>query len=288
MEDGLMSILRVVRYFVVGALVLAGALAERVSEVAAQDDVTITVSGAADLVYVFEELGRIFEEETGIGVDFNFGSTGQLAQQIEAGAPVDVFAAANIAFVEQLAEQGLTIPATQALYARGRIVIWTLADSELEIDQLDALLSDDVELVAIANPDHAPYGMAAREAMQSAGIWDEIQDKLVLGENIADTLRYGETGNVDVAIVALSLAVQTDGRWILIDEALHEPIDQALTVIAGTPHEDEARAFATFVNSPEGREIMARYGFILPGEELPAEFASSAATPVPAASPEST
>ncbi len=230
--------------------------------------VTLTVSAAADLIPAFEEIGERFEAETGVAVDFNFGSTGQLTQQIIAGAPVDVFAAANEAYIDQLGEQGLILSETKALYGQGRIVLWTLPDADLEITDISQLADPEIGRIAIANPDHAPYGVAAREAMQTAGIWDSVQEKLVMGENISDTLRLAQTGNVDVAIVALSLSLASDGEWTLVDAAMHEPIDQALAVIADTAHEPEARAFAAFVNSETGRDVMNRYGFVLPGEDL--------------------
>ncbi|GIW03969.1 MAG: molybdate ABC transporter substrate-binding protein [Thermomicrobiales bacterium] len=259
----------------VSAAILAGFATTRASDERLQPGVTITVSAAADLMPAFEELGKRFEEQTGVHVDFNFGSTGQLAQQIEAGAPVDLFAAANVSYVDQLEAKGLIVPGTKALYARGRIVIWTRSDSNVPIESVHDLLNPEIKRIAIANPDHAPYGIAAREAMQSAGIWDAVQDKLVLGENVRDTLRYAETGDVDVAIVALSLAIQGNGRWTLIPQELHKPIDQALAVIKDTKHEAEARAFAEFINSDEGRKVMRRYGFILPGESV------ETGTPVP-------
>lgn len=228
----------------------------------------LTVSAAADLVYAFTDLGKAFEQETGIPVVFNFGSTGQLAQQIEQGAPVDLFAAANISFVEELAQKGRVLPDTVALYARGRITLWTRADSPLRVETIEDLAQPAVQRIAIANPDHAPYGIAAREALQSAGLWEAVQPKLVLGENVRQTLQYAETGDVDVAIVALSLSVQVEGRWTLIPQELHAPIDQALAVVADSPNQDAARAFADFINGPTGRPIMRHYGFILPGEEV--------------------
>jgi molybdate transport system substrate-binding protein len=258
------------------AILVALALPASVSA-SLQDGPTITVSAASDLRFAFEEIGEAFEAETGIGVDFNFGSTGQLAQQIESGAPVDVFAAANVSYIESLAAEDLVIEDTRTLYARGQIVLWTRADSSLEVTTIDRLADDDIGRIAIANPDHAPYGTATREALVSAGIWDEVQDKLVLGENISDTLRYGETGNVDVAIVALSLAIPGDGTWTIVPQELYPPLDQEMAVIAETPHEEEARAFVAFVNSESGRETMREYGFLLPGEDM--------GTPVPAASP---
>jgi molybdate transport system substrate-binding protein len=229
--------------------------------------VTLTVSAAADLTPAFEELGKLFENETGIKVTFNFGSTGQLTQQIEQGAPVDILAAANVRFVEELERQNLILPDTKALYAQGRITLWTRSDSPLKIERLDDLAKPEVRRIAIANPEHAPYGEAARQALQSAGIWDRVSSRLVFGENISQTLQYAETGNVDAAIVALSLSVNSKGRWVLISDQLHQPLNQALAVIKSTRHEVEARRFANFINSPQGRPIMRKYGFILPGEE---------------------
>lgn len=232
-----------------------------------QQQVSLTISAAADLALAFQELGALFEKETGIKPIFNFGSTGQLTQQIEQGAPVDLFAAANIDFVDELQKQGLILPDTKALYARGRITLWTRNDSPFHIDRIEDLVRPEVKQVAIANPEHAPYGIAAREAMQSVGIWEKAQPKLVLGENVRQTLLYAETGNVDVAIVALSLSVQGQGRWVLVPQELHKPIDQALAVIKGTRHEQEARRFAAFINGSQSRPIMRKYGFILPEEE---------------------
>ncbi|HSN78222.1 MAG TPA: molybdate ABC transporter substrate-binding protein [Anaerolineae bacterium] len=228
---------------------------------------TLTVSAAADLVYAFGELGRAFEQQTGVAVVFNFGSTGQLAQQIEQGAPVDLFAAANVSFVEELAQQGRVLPDTVALYGRGRITLWTRADSPLRVETIKDLAQPAVRRIAIASPDHAPYGVAAREALQSAGLWDALQPKLILGENVRQTLQYAQTGDVDVAIVALSLSLEEEGRWVLVPQELHTPIDQALAVVTGSRNESAARAFAALVNSPDGRAIMRRYGFVLPDEE---------------------
>ncbi len=227
----------------------------------------IIVAAAADLIPAFEEIGRLFERETGTKVTFSFGSTGLLAKQIKNGAPMDLFAAANLSFVEELEREGLILPDTKALYARGRITLWTRADSAFVIDRMEDLAHADVQRIAIAHPDHAPYGIAAREALRSSGIYDTVAPKLVFGENVRQALQYAETGNVDLSIVALSLSVQSKGRWTLIPDHLHEPIDQALAIIKGTRHEREAREFASFINNPQGRAVMRKYGFILPGEE---------------------
>jgi molybdate transport system substrate-binding protein len=227
----------------------------------------IIVAAASDLIPAFEELGQIFERETGTKVTFMFGSTGNLTRQIEHGAPVDLFAAANISFIEELNLKGFIISDTMQLYARGRIALWTHADSSLNLQRIEDLARPDVKRIAIANPGHAPYGVAAREAMERVGIWNSVQPKLVLAENVRQALQYGETGNVDAAIVALSLSLNSDGRWQLIAEELHNPLDQALAVIKHSKHEEEARRFADFINSPQGRSVMRKYGFILPGEE---------------------
>lgn len=228
----------------------------------------LVVSAAADLTFAFQEIGTLFDQDTGVKVSFNFGSTGQLAQQIEQGAPVDVFAAANISFIDELAQRDRILPDTKQIYARGRITLWTRADSSFRIDRVQDLMRSELKRIAIADPAHAPYGVAAREAMQSVGIWDTIQPKLVMGDNALATLQYAVRGDVDLAIAPLSLSVQqTDGRWVLIPQELHKPIDQALAVVKDTPDEADARSFVAFINGAKGRPIMRKYGFILPGEE---------------------
>ena len=224
----------------------------------------ITVAAASDLTNAFEELGREFETTNKIKVVFVFGSTGLLTRQIENGAPMDLFAAANVSYIDQLAQKGLIVPDTKQIYARGRITLWTTADSRLQIETIADLTRPEVKRIAIANPDHAPYGLAAQQALQSAGILETVKPKLVYGDNIRQTLQYAETGNVDVAIVALSLSQQSKGRWTLVPEQLHQPIDQALAVIKTTRNEAAARAFASFVNGPKGREILQKYGFAFP------------------------
>ncbi len=226
----------------------------------------ITVAAASDLGPAFEELGREFEKQSGTKVVFSFGSTGMLTRQISNGAPMDVFASANVSFVDDLEKQGLIIPDTRALYARGRITLWTTNDAAFKPAQISDLSRPEVERVAIANPDHAPYGTAAKQALETAGIWEAVKGKLIYGDNVRQTLQFAQTGNVEVAIVALSLSLGSDGRWVLVPEELHKPLDQALAVLKSTQHEQEARRFALFINSPPGRTIMRKYGFTLPGE----------------------
>jgi molybdate transport system substrate-binding protein len=226
----------------------------------------LLVAAASDLQFAFTEIGERFEVETGQPVTFTFGSTGTLTTQIENGAPFDILAAANVSFVDRLTEQGLTIPETQQLYAQGRIVLVVNRESGVQAISLDDLLDPAITRIAIANPDHAPYGQAAREALQSAGVWEAIQEKVVLGENVSQTLQFVQTGDAPVGIVARSIADVPEVTGSLLPANLHEPINQALAVIKTTSNETAARAFIEFVNSPTGREIMKRYGFLLPGE----------------------
>ncbi len=261
------TVLKICAALIIISLLLISGCGSRVDN--NSDKNVLYIAAASDLAGAFEEVGRSFEQATGIRTVFNFGSTGMLTKQIENGAPLDIFAAANIQFIDQLERKGLIIPDTKALYARGRITIWMRGGSLLQIERLEELARVEIERVAIANPDHAPYGLAAREAMEAAGVWEAVKPKCVFGENVRQTLQYAESGNVDVAIVALSLSLQSNGRWILIPEELHRPLDQALAILKSTTRERQARRFIEFLNGPQGRPIMRKYGFVLPGE-LPA------------------
>lgn len=224
----------------------------------------LTVAAASDLTPAFEEIGRAFESTYKTKVVFVFGSTGMLTRQIENGAPMDLFAAASMSYIDELDQKGLIIPDSKAIYARGRITLWTTSDSPLRLEGIKDLARPEVTRIAIANPDHAPYGLAARQALESAGIWESVKPKLVYGDNIRQTLQYAETGNVEVSIVALSLSIQSHGRWSLIPEELHKPLDQGLAIMKSTKKEQAARAFATFLTGPQSRAIMQKYGFTFP------------------------
>ena len=238
-------------------------------------DKPLLVAGAADLRPAFELLGATFEEATGEEVTFSFGSSGQLAQQLIEGAPMDLYASANVAYVDAVLDAGVGDPATQTTYAYGRIAIWSTSELWGEWDSLAELVDDDgATTIAIANPEHAPYGLAAQQALESAELWDEVGPRLVYGENIADTLRLAATGDADAAVVALSLALAADedgdGQWALLEEDLHEPLQQDLVVVADDPDRSRlAEAFLAHVDGEEGREVMRRYGFLLPDDEPP-------------------
>lgn len=226
----------------------------------------LTVAAAADLQFAFQEIAHLFEAETGRPVTLVFGSTGQLAQQIENGAPYDLFAAADQAFVERLAQKELVEEASLALYARGRIVLAVNKTSGVQVHSLSDLLDARITRVAIANPVHAPYGMAAKQALEASGLWEMLQPKIVFGENVRQALQYIQTGDCQAGIVALSVANVPEVNWVLIDESLHSPLDQALAILTDSSHPELAAQFAAFINSDLGRPIMRRYGFVLPGE----------------------
>ncbi|HWE26925.1 MAG TPA: molybdate ABC transporter substrate-binding protein [Polyangia bacterium] len=228
----------------------------------------LKVAAAADLALAFRDVGAAYEKKTGEKVIFSFGSTGLLEKQIVEGAPFDVFAAANVSFAADAIKAGTCAADSKALYARGRIVVWWRKDAGIVPPKSIADLADKRFVkVAVANPAHAPYGQAAVQAMQKAGMWAAVQPRLVFGENVQQALQFAQSGNAEAAVVALSLAVISDGDYVLVDDALHKPIDQAL-VVCGRDAERgrRARAFVAFVNSSEGRAVMKKYGFLLPGE----------------------
>jgi molybdate transport system substrate-binding protein len=230
---------------------------------------TVRVAAAADLARAFEELGKAFAQKTGITPQFDFGSSGMLAKQIEQGAPFYLYAAANRSYVDQVVQAGRCDAKTTRSYARGRIVVWCPNGTAAPV-KLEDLLDPRFKKIAIANPDHAPYGAAAKQALQKAGIWDQLQSKLVLGENVEATMQYARTHTVDASIIALSLAVVSDGGAFLpIDPSLYDPLDQAMVVCGNGEEADRAHQFLDFVMSPDGREVMTRYGFTLPDDHAP-------------------
>lgn len=224
----------------------------------------LTVAGASDLSFAFKEIAAEFEKESGYHVVLSLGSTGMLARQIEEGAPFDAFFSANTKFMEDLEKGGRIVPGTAELYAQGRIVIATRAASGLKIKRLEDLKDAKITHIAVANPEHAPYGIAAMEALKSKGLWDEIRHRLVYGENIRQALQFVQAGNAEAGIVALSIANAPDIEYAEVPAGLHKPINQAAGVVSTAKDKDGALSFIKFVNSPKGRAIMKKYGFLPP------------------------
>ena len=267
-------------------LVLALALAAACSSKSKPTDRSIRVAAAADLTKAFTELGNNFKAKTGIAVQFDFGSSGLLAKQIEQSAPFALYAAANRSFVDQVIKAGKCDGSTAHSYARGRIVVWTPPGVD-KVTKLEDLADPRFRKIAIANPEHAPYGKAAKQALEKAGVWPQIQDRIVLGENIQATMVYARDKNAEAAIVALSLAIENEGgAYLPIDQALYAPLDQAMVVCGTGDGAAMAKQFADFVASKEGHEVMTRYGFLMADEPLPVKAAQAApAAPTPDSPP---
>jgi molybdate transport system substrate-binding protein len=247
-----------------GIVLVLTAVAACSRETAGDEVARVRVAAAADLGKAFVEVGDAFRARTGIEASFQFGSSGALAKQISEGAPFYLFAAASKKFAQQALASGRCDGATARLYGRGRIAIWTRNGTKPPAN-LNELTDERWKTIAIANPDHAPYGLAATQALERAGLWDRLRDRIVHAENVQVTLVYARDGNADAAIVALSLAIGTEGgSYTIIDEKLHDPLEQQL-VVCGTGREAEhARKLGDFISSTDGRAIMSRYGFTAP------------------------
>lgn len=230
------------------------------------------VAAASDLQFAVEDVAAAFKAETGMEVRLSMGSTGNFARQIREGAPFQIFMAADEKFILDLHRDGFTRNEGD-LYAVGRVVLMVPHGSTLSADgELTslkaALAAGRIARFAIANPDHAPYGMRAREALQHKGLWDALQPYLVLGENVSQAAQFALSGNAQGGIIAYSLAlapnVKARGSFELIPAEWHQPLRQRMALLknAGLV----AEKFYAYINGPSAREIMKRYGFVLPGE----------------------
>lgn len=228
------------------------------------------IAAASDLRFAIEALRETYRAETGMEIRIALGSTGNFARQIRAGAPFDIFMAADERFVLDLHRDGFTRDAGDR-YARGRIVIVVphgvamAADGNLDT-LADALAAGTIRRFAIANPDHAPYGMRAREALQHRGLWEALEAQLVLGENVSQAAQFALSGNTSGGIVAYSIALAPSvagrGSYALIPESWHQPLDQRMALLADAG--PAAERFYAWLVSPPARAVLARYGFVLP------------------------
>jgi molybdate transport system substrate-binding protein len=226
----------------------------------------IRVAAAADLKFALQDVAAQFEKRTGTKVDVTYGSSGNFFSQLQNGAPFDLFFSADIDYPKKLDAAGLAEPGTLYEYAIGRIAIWMPADAKVDVASLGwkALLDASVQKIAIANPEHAPYGRAAVAALQKAGIYDQVKPKFVYGENISQAAQFVQSGNAQAGIVAMSLAVSPgmkDGKRWDIPADMHPQIEQAAIILKSAANKDAARAFLDFVKSDSGRATLAKYGF---------------------------
>ena len=236
---------------------------------AQEEEAPIRVAAAADLKFAMEELSKEFEAKTGTKVDITSGSSGNFLAQIRNGAPFDLFFSADIGYPKMLEAVGLAEPGTLYEYAVGRILLWTLADAKVDVKRQgwNALLDPAVQKIAIANPEHAPYGRAAITALQRAGIYEQVKEKLVFGENISQAAQFVQSGNAQVGIIARSLAASprmSGGKSWPIPTEMYPTIEQAAVIIKASRNKKAAQEFLHFVKSESGRRILEQYGFTLP------------------------
>jgi molybdate transport system substrate-binding protein len=232
-------------------------------------DAEVHVATASDLVYCMQELNAEFRKaRSDIDIVVSVGSSGTFFAQIRNGAPFDLFLSADMEFPRRLIEEGVAEKGSLAPYAIGRIVLWTTrADIDLR-GGISVLTDKAISRIAIANPEHAPYGRAAKAAMEKAGIWNTVQPKVVFGENISQARQFIQSGNADIGIIALSLAmapvVQGIGKYTLIPQDAHPRLEQGAVLTVRGAKNPEAQAYMEFLKSLQARSIFEKYGFILP------------------------
>jgi molybdate transport system substrate-binding protein len=229
----------------------------------------LTVAAASDLQAVLPAIASRFESDTGRRITLTFGSSGNFFTQIQNGAPFDVFLSADSEYPRRLEQAGLAERGSLTQYATGRLVLWTRNDSGVDVRLGLSVLADArVRKIAIANPAHAPYGRAAVAALRQAGVYDRVQPKLVLGENISQAAQFAESGNADVGILALSLALtptlKSAGAYVEIPSTLHPPIEQAAVVLAASKQKALARQFVSTLTQPEAARTLQTFGFSPP------------------------
>lgn len=229
----------------------------------------LTIAAASDLNFAFKELASEYEKVSGNHVKVSFGSSGNFYAQIQNGAPFDLYFSADITYTRKLEEAGLTVPGSQYRYAVGRIVLWARNDARLDVTQGIAVLRQPAaKKIAIANPKHAPYGRAAVAAMEHFNIYDGINDRLVLGENVSQAAQFVESGAADLGIIALSLArapaLKDKGMYWEIPAEAYPPLEQGAVILRSSTHQEHAKRFLEFMQSPQGHAIMTRYGFDVP------------------------
>jgi molybdate transport system substrate-binding protein len=229
----------------------------------------ITVAAASDLSFAVPQLAEQFAQQTGHHVRPVFGSSGNLFAQIQNGAPYDVFLSADTSYPRKLLSAGQAIAGSYYVYAVGRLALYVRADSPLDLNKLgiQALLAPSVHRIAIANPEHAPYGRAAVAALQHFGIYQRLKSELVLGENVSQTAQFVLSGNAQVALTALSVARAQSGKFALVPEEAHPPIQQAAVLIQNSPNPEIARSFIRFLASPEAQATLQHFGFQAPAAD---------------------
>lgn len=230
----------------------------------------LLIAAAADLNPALSDISQQFENKTGIHTKLSFGASGALTQQIQNGAPFDIFFSADLDYPRQLIAQGHADGSTLYKYALGKLVLWVPKDSRLDVEHqgMNILLDPSVKKIAIANPQHAPYGRAAVETLRHAGFYDKVADRFVTGENISQAAQFVESGNAQAGFVALahalSPAVKDKGKFWIVPANDYSPLEQGVVLLTQSQQKREANQFLGFVRTKEVAEILRRYGFTLP------------------------
>ena len=231
----------------------------------------ILIAAASNLRFAMHEICHDFQEQnSSIQTKVSYGSSGNFFAQISQGAPFDIFFSADATYPELLEKEGLTAKGTQKVYAVGKIVLWVPKVSKVDSDKgLQAVTFSEVKKLAIANPRHAPYGRAAEESLRYYGLWEEVKEKLIYGENISQTAQFVHTGAADAGIVALSLAISPkmldEGRYWVIPDESHSDIEQIYVVLKKGKGKKSIRKFLDFIHGEKGGNILSRYGFVITG-----------------------
>jgi molybdate transport system substrate-binding protein len=231
----------------------------------------LSVAAAADLKFALDEIAAEFHKRNpAIKVSVTYGSSGNFFSQLSNKAPFDVFFSADIDYPNKLVAAGLAVKGSEFEYAVGRIVVWVRNDSPIDVATLgiESLAQAAVKKIAIANPEHAPYGRAAEAAMKKLGVYDRVKEKLVLGANIAEVAQFVETGAADIGIIALSLAMapkmNDKGKYWAVPHEAYPTLQQGGVILTWTNDLDAAQQIKSFVTGPDGRAILKRFGFTLP------------------------
>jgi molybdate transport system substrate-binding protein len=226
----------------------------------------LRVATAASLQPAMEELGAAYTQRTGRAVVIAPGASGNLVEQIRQGAPYDLFASADESWVDEAISDKVAVADSKTLFAYGRVVAWSAREP---LTSLAELTEPRFQKIAIAKPEAAPYGRAAKEALVSAGLWQQIESRVVYGANVHQALQFAETENADVVLTALSLVLDKPGRYLLVDEAAHGPLAQVAVACAGGD-QPAAKDFIAFLDSAEGHAILEKYGLVQRGQNLAA------------------
>jgi len=225
----------------------------------------LRVAGAANLVKVMEEIVPRFEKESGAEVDFIPGSSGKLAAQLKEGAPFDLFMSANVKFVEDATGSGECLADSKKIYARGHLVMWSKEGAKDEPPaKAEGLADEKYETIAIAQPDQAPYGAAAKAALEKLGTWKKIEKRVIYGPSLEETIKLVESGNAEIGLLALSQVIKAKGKYVEVPDDLHDPLDQALAVCKNGKQQALAVKFVEFLGRPETQELMKSYGYTIP------------------------